>query len=179
MNALAMIPVGKNVPKDFNVIIEIPANGGSVKYEVDKTSGRLVVDRFMSAAMHYPCNYGFVPNTLADDGDPADVLVVTPHPLHPGALVNCRAIGVLHMEDESGQDSKILAVPTDKLCVEYRHIRTTDDLPAQLRERITHFFEHYKDLEKEKWVKVRDWQGVEAAEQELMASVERHQHEHA
>jgi inorganic pyrophosphatase len=160
-----------SVPDDFNVIIEIAANSDPIKYEVDKDSGLLCVDRFMPTAMHYPCNYGYVPNTLADDGDPADVLVVTPHPVQPGSLIRCRALGVLMMEDESGMDAKIIALPIEKLCIEYAHIKTLEQLPETLLKRTQHFFEHYKDLEPTKWVKVRGWEGVDAAKQELESSI--------
>jgi len=165
---------GKQLPDDFNVIIEIPMNADPVKYEVDKDSGAIFVDRFMLTAMHYPCNYGYIPQTLSDDGDPSDVLVLTPFPIQLGAVVRCRAIGVLEMDDEAGGDAKLLAVPVDKLYPPYRHIKSYEDLPAEDTARIQHFFEHYKDLEKGKWVKVKGWQGVAAAHKEILDSVERY-----
>lgn len=158
------IPTGKNPPHDINVVIEIPQGGAPVKYELDKESGALFVDRFVHTAMFYPANYGFVPNTLSDDGDPADVLVVTPAPIVPGVVVRSRPIGALLMEDESGQDEKILAVPVDKLHPFFTAIKSYEDLPKILIEQIEHFFSHYKDLEKGKWVKIKQWVGpVEAA----------------
>ena len=165
---------GKDIPNDFNVIIEIPANGSSIKYELDKKSGMLAVDRFMPTSMYYPCNYGFIPSTLADDGDPADVLVVTPFPVQPGCLIRCRAIGLLKMTDEAGEDSKILALPIEKVCSQFAYMKTIQDLPPMLLETITHFFEYYKALEPGKWVKVTGWEGQEAATQEILSSIERH-----
>ena len=156
------IPAGKNIPDEINVIIEIPANSDPVKYEVDKDTGALMVDRFMATAMFYPCNYGYIPNTLSEDGDPLDVLVPTPYPLINGAVIKCRPVGVLKMEDESGIDAKLIAVPVDKLSVIYREVQEATDLPALLLQQIEHFFEHYKDLEKGKWVKVQGW--ADAAE---------------
>ncbi len=171
---LEQIPAGKEVPDDINVIIEIPAQASPVKYELDKESGALVVDRFMATPMFYPANYGFVPHTLSEDGDPVDVLVVTPHPLLPGSVIRCRPVGMLKMTDESGVDAKIIAVPVDKLTPLYKDVRSTDDLPELLREQICHFFEHYKDLEKGKWVKVDGWTGVEEARAEIRSSQERY-----
>ncbi|AZV93172.1 inorganic diphosphatase [Kerstersia gyiorum] len=173
--SLDRVAAGKNLPEDFNVIIEIPANADPVKYEVDKDSGAVFVDRFMLAAMHYPCNYGYIPQTLSDDGDPADVLVITPFPVQIGSVVRCRAIGVLKMDDESGGDAKLLAVPVTKLYPPYRHIEKPEDLPEEDLARIKHFFEHYKDLEKGKWVKVQGWEGPEAARKEIEDSVRRYQ----
>lgn len=167
------ITPGKNVPEDVNVIIEIPANADPVKYEVDKDSGAMLVDRFMFTAMHYPCNYGYIPDTLCGDGDPADVLVITPFPLITGSVVRCRPIGVLEMTDEAGEDAKLLAVPVSKLTAMYDNVQGPDDLPPMLLEQISHFFEHYKDLEKGKWVKVTGWKGVEAAHAEIRAAVHR------
>lgn len=164
---------GKDIPNDFNVIIEIPSHSDPVKYEVDKETGAMFVDRFMNTAMHYPCNYGYIPKTLSEDGDPVDVLVVTPIPLISGSVIRCRAVGVLQMEDESGPDAKILAVPIDKLCTSFRKVKSTDDLPQMLIDQIKHFFEHYKDLEKNKWVKVSGWAGTSEAEEEIKASVKR------
>lgn len=172
--SLDRVPAGAKLPDEFNVIIEIPMNADPVKYEVDKDSGAIFVDRFMLTAMHYPCNYGYIPNTLSDDGDPADVLVIAPFPIQIGAVVRCRAIGVLEMDDESGGDAKLLAVPVNKLYPAYSHIQSTDDLPEQDIARIQHFFEHYKDLEKGKWVKVKGWKDAEAARLEITNSVDRY-----
>lgn len=169
------ISAGQSLPQDINVVIEIPANDIPVKYELDKTSGALFVDRFIGTSMAYPCNYGFIPNTLSEDGDPLDVLVVTPFPLIHGAVIRCRPIGMLAMEDESGKDTKILAVPVSKLTKLYDSVKTPQDLPAPLLNAIQHFFEHYKDLEEGKWVKVEQWHGVELAEKDISASIERYQ----
>lgn len=166
---------GENLPNDFNVIIEIPTDGGAIKYEVDKETGLLSVDRFMPTSMRYPCNYGYVPSTLAEDGDPVDVLVITPHPVCPGSLLRARPIGILNMEDEAGQDSKILAVPIEKACRQMSDIKSLKDLPTVLLDTIVHFFEHYKDLEPNKWVKVKGWGDKAVAEKELQDSVERYQ----
>lgn len=170
--SLNNVPAGKDLPNDFNVVIEIPMNGDPIKYEVDKESGAIFVDRFMSTAMHYPCNYGYIPQTLSDDGDPVDVLVVTPIPLMPGVVVRCRAVGVLKMNDEAGGDAKLLAVPVDKLLPIYKHVQKPEDLNELTLRQIQHFFEHYKDLEKGKWVKVEGWFGVEEAKKEIMSSAE-------
>ncbi len=172
--SLDRVPAGKNLPDEFNVIIEIPMNADPVKYEVDKDTGAVFVDRFMLTAMHYPCNYGFVPQTLSDDGDPVDVLVITPFPIQVGAVVNCRALGMLRMEDEAGGDAKLLAVPVNKLYPAYSKLRTVEDVSEEVRGQIRHFFEHYKDLEKGKWVKVQGWEGPEAAAKEIMDSVARY-----
>lgn len=166
---------GKDVPNDINVIIEIPSHSDPVKYEVDKETGAMFVDRFMNTAMHYPCNYGYVPHTLSEDGDPVDVLVVTPVPLISGSVIRCRPIAVLMMTDEAGPDSKILAVPIDKLCTLYRKAQGPGDMPEQLLAQIAHFFEHYKDLEPNKWVKVEGWHGATQAKAEVMASLARFQ----
>ena len=168
------IAAGKDVPNDINVIIEIPAHSSPVKYELDKDSGAIMVDRFMGTAMFYPCNYGFVPHTLSDDGDPVDVLVVTPVPLVIGAVINCRPVGMLTMTDESGEDAKIIAVPVDKLSPLYRNVQSMDDLPASLLAQISHFFEQYKALEPGKWVKMGEWVNAQAAKEEIVASVKRH-----
>ena len=158
---------GAKVPEEFNVIIEIPMNADPIKYEVDEETGALFVDRFMGTAMHYPCNYGYIPQTLADDGDPVDVLVITPVPLIPGVVCACRPLGILKMEDEAGGDSKLIAVPTDKLLPIYTQWKTHLDLnPARLKT-IQHFFEHYKDLEEGKWVKVLGWGGPDEAKLEI------------
>jgi inorganic pyrophosphatase len=169
---LDRVDSGRDVPNDFNVIIEIPMNSDPVKYEVDKTTGALFVDRFMLTAMHYPCNYGYVPHTIADDGDPVDVLVITPHPVTVGAVVRCRAIGVLKMEDEAGGDSKLLAVPIDKLLPIYKHLQKPADLAPERLAQIQHFFEHYKDLEPGKWVKVIGWFGADDAKKEILVGME-------
>ena len=166
---------GRDVPNEVNVIIEIPAHSDPVKYEVDKDTGAMFVDRFMNTAMYYPCNYGYIPHSLSDDGDPADVLVVTPHPLISGSVIRCRPVGMLQMTDESGIDAKILAVPADKLSVSYRNIINVQDLPPLLLDQIAHFFQHYKDLEPNKWVKVEGWVGVEEAKGEIITAVKRYQ----
>lgn len=168
------IPAGKDLPNDFNVIIEIPAEAAPVKYEYDKEAGMLVVDRFMPAAMHYPCNYGFIPQTLADDGDPADALVLSPQAVQPGSMLRCRPLGLLKMTDESGEDGKILAVPIDKICAEYINLQSLEDVSPVVLERIAHFFEHYKKLEPNKWVKVNGWEDKTAAERELLESAQRY-----
>lgn len=165
---------GDNPPEDINVVIEIPAHQDPIKYEVDKQTGAIFVDRFMSTCMHYPCNYGYVPQTLSEDGDPVDVLVVTPFPVISGSVIQSRPVGVLSMTDESGVDSKILAVPVDKLCLLYRDVKTYKDLPNLLLQQIKHFFEHYKDLEPHKWVKVESWSGVADAGKEIMNSIDRY-----
>ncbi len=172
---LMEIDSGRDVPNEINVIIEIPMHGEPVKYEVDKQSGALFVDRFLTTAMYYPTNYGYIPNTLSEDGDPVDVLVVTPVPLINGAVVRCRVIGMLKMTDESGIDAKLLAVPTNKLCKMYESVQTYQDLPQHLLLSLEHFFQHYKDLEVGKWVKLDGWDGPEAARREIMDSVTRYQ----
>jgi len=166
--ALDKVSPGKNAPQAFNVIIEIPMNADPVKYEVDKETGAIFVDRFMSTSMHYPTNYGYVPKTISGDGDPVDVLVITPVPLIPGVVVTCRAIGILKMEDEAGQDGKILAVPTDKILSIYTQWQKPEDLNPMRLKTIAHFFEHYKDLEPNKWVKILGWEGPESAHQEIL-----------
>lgn len=165
--SLLNVPPGSKTPDEFNVIIEIPMNADPVKYEVDKESGAIFVDRFMSTAMHYPCNYGYIPQTIAGDGDPVDVLVITPVPLVPGSVVRCRALGMLQMQDEAGEDAKLLAVPVNKLLSIYSQLQKPEDLPAGQLKMIAHFFEHYKDLEEGKWVKVQGWAGPEAARKEI------------
>ena len=172
---IARIPPGKNPPQEINVLIEIPQTGLPIKFELDKKSGALFVDRFMYTPMHYPCNYGFVPNTLAEDGDPVDALVLAPHPVPPGTVIPSRPIGMLEMEDESGVDAKILAVPLAKISPLYETVQTFSDLPPLVIDQIQHFFEHYKDLEPGKWVKVRDWHGPEAAHKEIMDAIARAQ----
>ncbi|MDT3706717.1 MAG: inorganic diphosphatase [Thiobacillus sp.] len=172
--SLDRVSSGRNLPDDFNVIIEIPAHGEPIKYEVDKESGAMFVDRFMSTAMHYPCNYGYIPHTLSEDDDPVDVLVITPIPLIPGVVVRCRPIGMLKMTDEAGIDAKLLAVPVDKLCGLYQGVNKPEDLQPLLLAQIAHFFERYKDLENGKWVKVEGWVGVDDARAEILAGVERY-----
>jgi len=170
---LDRVSSGKNVPEEINVIIEIPSHSDPVKYEVDKDTGAMFVDRFMNTAMYYPCNYGYIPHTLSDDGDPADVLVITPIPLISGSVIQCRLIGMLNMTDEAGEDAKLLAVPITKLCKLYKDVKSHEDVPGMLLDQISHFFEHYKDLEKGKWVKVEGWLDAEAAKAEVKASIER------
>ncbi|MEX0375391.1 inorganic diphosphatase [Spiribacter pallidus] len=167
------ITAGKDLPEDINIIIEIPANADPIKYEVDKDSGAVMVDRFMGTAMHYPANYGYIPDTLCGDGDPLDALVVTPFPLAVGSVIRCRPVGVLEMSDESGEDAKLLCVPISKLTPIYDHVQAPEDLPSLLLEQISHFFEHYKDLEPGKWVKVNGWKGHDAAVAEIEDSVKR------
>ena len=164
---LDRVPSGSDVPNDCNVIIEIPMHAPPIKYEVNKETGAMFVDRFMWTAMHYPCNYGYIPQTVADDGDPVDVLVVTPYPLIPGVVVTCRPIGILKMEDEAGGDSKLLAVPIDKILPIYTHWQKPEDMNVLRLQQIQHFFEHYKDLEKGKWVKIQGWEGPESAREEI------------
>ena len=154
---LNKIPVGVNPPWDLNVVIEVPLGGEPVKYELDKASGAIFVDRFLHTAMRYPCNYGFIPHTLAADGDPVDVMVVTGSPVVPGAVVRARPIGVLIMEDEAGDDEKIITVPVDQLHPFYSNIESYRGLPQILLDQISHFFAHYKDLEAKKWVKIKRW----------------------
>ena len=166
--SLDNVTPGKNVPESFNVIIEIPMNADPVKYEVDKATGAIFVDRFMSTAMHYPTNYGYVPKTISGDGDPVDVLVITPVPLIPGVVVECRAIGILKMQDEAGEDGKVLAVPIDKILSLYTRWKRPEDLSPVRLKTIAHFFEHYKDLEVNKWVKILGWEGPESAKQEIL-----------
>ena len=169
--SLDNVTPGKNAPDSFNVIIEIPMNADPVKYEVDKATGAIFVDRFMSTSMLYPSYYGYVPKTISGDGDPVDVLVITPVPLIPGVVVTCRAIGILKMEDEAGMDGKVLAVPTDKILSLYTRWQKPEDLsPARLKT-IAHFFEHYKDLEEGKWVKILGWEGPESARQEILEGI--------
>ena len=172
---LDLVSAGKNAPDVFNVIIEIPMNADPIKYEVDKETGAIFVDRFMGTAMHYPCNYGYIPRTLADDGDPVDVLVITPFPLIPGVVVRCRPLGVLKMTDESGDDAKVLAVPEDKVLSIYSHWQKYEDINSLRLNQIQHFFEHYKDLEPGKWVKVQGWEGVAAAKHEIKQGMTNYQ----
>ena len=169
--SLHNVTPGAQAPEHFNVIIEIPMNADPIKYEVDEDSGALFVDRFMSTAMHYPCNYGYIPQTLADDGDPVDVLVITPVPLIPGVVVTCRSIGMLRMDDEAGGDNKLLAVPIDKILSIYTQWQKPEDMNPMRLKTIQHFFEHDKDLEEGKWVKVVGWEGPSAARDEVVAGM--------
>ena len=171
------ISTGDNPPEDVNVIIEVPVGGQPIKYEMDKNSGTLVVDRFLYTPMTYPGNYGFVPHTLSDDGDPIDVLVCNTRQLIPGCVINVRPIGVLVMEDNSGQDEKIIAVPSAHLTRRYENVHNYKDLPEITLQQIQHFFEHYKDLEKGKWVKIEGWAGPEEAKQEIMNGVAKYKAE--
>jgi inorganic pyrophosphatase len=169
--SLNIVSPGEDAPNTFNVVIEIPMNADPVKYEVDKATGAIFVDRFMSTSMHYPTNYGYVPQTLSGDGDPVDVLVITPVPLIPGVVVLCRPIGILKMEDEAGIDGKVLAVPIDKILSIYTQWQKPEDLNPMRLKTISHFFEHYKDLEEGKWVKILGWEGPDAARQEVADGV--------
>jgi inorganic pyrophosphatase len=170
---LEAIPVGKNPPDDINVIIEVPVGGEPIKYEIEKESGALFVDRFLYTPMRYPGNYGFVPHTLCGDGDPLDVLVANTRALVPGSVINCRAVGVLVMEDEAGLDEKVIAVPTHKLTQRYDSVKTVTDLPDITRSQIEHFFQHYKDLEPGKWVKIVRWGDVNEARTFILDAMER------
>ncbi len=171
---LDRVSSGKDVPNDVNVIIEIPAHSDPVKYEVDKETGAMFVDRFMGTAMHYPCNYGYIPHTIAGDGDPVDVLVMSQFALPPGVVVRCRPIGMLKMVDEAGEDAKLLAVPVDKLTPIYREIESPRDFPQVVLDSISHFFAHYKDLEPGKGVKVQGWVGPEEATAEIVEGIRRY-----
>jgi inorganic pyrophosphatase len=169
------VPVGKNPPWDINVVIEVPIGSDPIKYEMDKDSGAIFVDRFLHTAMHYPCNYGFIPHTLAGDGDPADVMVVGRRPLMPGCVIPARPIGVLKMEDDGGQDEKILAVPCTRLHPFYHNVDSYQDLPEIMTQQIEHFFKHYKDLEKNKWVNILGWADKNSAAQLIEESIEQFQ----
>lgn len=168
-----LIAPGENPPDDFNVVVEVPIDSQAVKYEVDKASGAIHVDRLLATAMRYPCNYGFTPNTLAEDGDPLDVLVLISTPLMPGSVIRCRPIGYLEMSDEAGRDAKIAALPIPKVSPLYENIESIDDIPRFMRRQIRHFFAHYKDLEYGKWVEVLGWKGVDDARKEIMQAIER------
>ncbi|CCB67845.1 MULTISPECIES: inorganic diphosphatase [unclassified Hyphomicrobium] len=170
---LDAIKPGKNPPDDINVVIEVPVGGEPIKYEMDKASGALVVDRFLYTAMRYPGNYGFVPHTLSSDGDPIDVLVCNTRAIVPGAVINCRPVGVLVMEDDGGADEKIIAVPSTKLTKRYDSVKTYTDLPKISIEQIEHFFAHYKDLEPGKWVKIDHWGHVDEAHNLILKALER------
>jgi inorganic pyrophosphatase len=172
--ALMDVSPGKNFPDEINVIIEIPAYSDPVKYEIDKASGELFVDRFMGTSMQYPTNYGYVPHSLSEDGDPVDVLVISSSPILSRAVVSCRPIGLLNMVDESGPDPKILAVPVNKLTPFFRKVENYSDISEDRRAVIVHFFEHYKDLEEGKWVEIDGWSGVNEAKQEIIKSIERY-----
>lgn len=174
---LENVEAGRQVPNDVNVVIEIPSRSDPIKYEVDKKAGVVMVDRFVATSMHYPCDYGFIPQTLSEDGDPVDVLVVTPFSLTPGVVIRSRPIGMLRMTDESGPDAKILAVPVDKLTTRYKNIQRPEDLGGELLSAIAHFFQHYKDLEPGKWVKIDGWEDAAAAQKEILASVKRYKQE--
>lgn len=167
------VPIGNNPPEDINVIVEVSVGGEPIKYEMDKDAGAMYVDRFLYTPMRYPGNYGFVPHTLCGDGDPIDVIVVNQRPVVPGAIMNCRPIGVLIMEDESGQDEKIIAVPSHKLTKRYDKVHSVADLPEITISQVKHFFEHYKDLEPGKWVKVKTMESAETAKRMIMESIER------
>ncbi|MBX9926569.1 MAG: inorganic diphosphatase [Hyphomicrobiaceae bacterium] len=168
------IPIGNDPPRELNVVIEVPVGGEPIKYEMDKASGTLFVDRFLYTPMRYPGNYGFVPHTLAADGDPLDVLVCNTRAIVPGAVISCRPVGVLIMEDDGGGDEKILAVPSNKLTRRYENVKTTSDLPKITLDQIEHFFAHYKDLEPGKWVKIKGWGDVAHAEKLVIEAIEAH-----
>ncbi|MEE9329906.1 MAG: inorganic diphosphatase [Parvularculaceae bacterium] len=168
---LSKIPAGINPPDDINVLIEVPLGGEPIKYEIDKESGAMFVDRFLYTSMRYPCNYGFVPHTLSQDGDPVDVMVLGNRPLVPGAVVRARPLGVLIMEDEAGIDEKILAAPHPKLTSYYDNLQSHKDVQDIMLDRIFHFFAHYKDLEPNKWVKVKGWEGIDMARKLILEGV--------
>jgi inorganic pyrophosphatase len=171
--ALDLVPTGRDVPNDVNVIVEIPKDADPVKYEVDKATGAIFVDRILSTPMRYPCNYGYIPHTLCGDGDPADVLVILPLPLVPGSVIRCRPVGVMMMQDEAGSDEKLLAVPIDKVFSGYTHVHDIGRVSKHWLERIGHFFQHYKDLEPGKWVKISGWGDAEQARRIIGEAVER------
>ncbi len=173
--SLQQVPAGRNLPDEINVIIEVPMNSPAIKYEIDKESGAIFVDRMLKTAMYYPCNYGYVPHSLCGDGDPLDVLVVLPLPLVPGTVIQCRPVGVLQMKDEAGEDAKILAVPISDVTGIYRDIVSFEDIDKLLLDQIEHFFEHYKDLETNKWVRTGEWEDVDVARKEIMDSIECYQ----
>ena len=172
---LNLISIGRDPPRDVHAVVEIPLGGVPVKYEFDKTSGAIFVDRFLHTAMFYPGNYGFIPHTLSEDGDPCDILVISQVPVVPGAVIRCRPVGALLMEDEAGKDEKILAVPVDALHPFYTGIASYRDLPSVMIEQIAHFFQHYKDLEKGKWVTIVKWLDTAEAERSIMDAVARAQ----
>jgi inorganic pyrophosphatase len=170
---LDKIEIGKDAPNEFNVIIEIPMNSSFIKYEFDKECGALVVDRFLKTPMYYPCNYGFIPHTLSGDGDPCDVLVISHHEIIPGSVIMVRPVGAILMEDESGEDEKIIAVPLTKIDSTFDHIKSYEDLDAGLKNKLIHFFEHYKDLDKNKWVKIKGFTDKEHAKELINQSIQR------
>jgi inorganic pyrophosphatase len=170
---ISKIGIGEDPPRDVNALIEIPQGGVPVKYELDKASGALRVDRFLNTAMFYPGNYGFIPHTLSGDGDPVDVIVVVPSPVVPGAIVRVRPVGALLMKDEAGDDEKIIAVPVDKLHPFYEGVKSYKDLPSTLTDQVAHFFQHYKDLEKGKWVTIVRWVDVAKAERMIVEGIRR------
>jgi len=170
-----LVATGKDIPDDVNVIIEIPAQSDPIKYEIDKVSGAMFVDRFVATGMRYPCNYGYIPHTLAEDGDPADVLVVTPFPVMIGSVIRVRPIGMLKMKDENGIDNKILAVPVQKISRQYDKVQAKEDLDELLMAQIEHFFEYYKKLEPGKWVEIGGWLDAAAAKQEILDCVKRYE----
>lgn len=173
--SLDRVDAGRDLDRDVNVIVEIPMHSDPIKYEVDKATGALFVDRFVSTAMHYPCNYGYIPHTLSEDGDPVDVLVIAPFALVPGVVVRCRPVGMLKMTDEAGPDSKLIAVPIDALTPLYRDVEGPGDLPPPTLAQIEHFFAHYKDLEPGKWVRLAGWVEAAEAKQEIMAGIARYE----
>jgi inorganic pyrophosphatase len=169
---LDALPIGTNPPHEVNVVVEVPVGGEPIKYEMHKPSGALVVDRFLYTSMRYPGNYGFIPHTLSDDGDPCDVIIANQRGLMPGSVIAVRPVGVLKMQDEAGGDEKIVAVPAPKLTQRYEHVHNYTDLPSIAVQQIQHFFEHYKDLEPGKWVKVVGWEGIDAAKAEVVSGLE-------
>ncbi len=173
--ALNLVSTGRDVPNEVNVVVEIPKDAEPVKYEVDKATGAIFVDRVLSTPMRYPCNYGYIPHTLGNDGDPCDVLVLMPLPLVPGCVIRCRPVALLRMTDESGEDAKIVVAPAKKVFAHYDYINDLADVPRHWRERIAHFFEHYKDLDEGKWVRVEGWADAAAAKKEIMDSIARFQ----
>jgi inorganic pyrophosphatase len=177
--ALHQVPAGRDVPNEINVIIEIPKDAEPVKYEVDKQSDAIFVDRILSTPMRYPCNYGYVPGTLGGDGDPLDALVILPLPLVPASVIRCVPVGMLKMTDEAGSDEKLVVVPVPKIFAGYAHIKNIDQVSGHWLERIGHFFEHYKDLEKGKWVKLEGWVGADEAKQEILDGIARYKADHA
>ncbi|MFT4721918.1 MAG: inorganic pyrophosphatase [Candidatus Azotimanducaceae bacterium] len=170
---LEAIAIGNNPPEDINVIIEVPVGGEPIKYEMDKASGAMVVDRFLHTSMRYPGNYGFVPHTLSDDGDPVDIIIASTRAVTPGAIMNCRPIGVLMMSDEAGGDEKILAVPSTHLTKRYEKVENYSDLPEITLQQIEHFFQHYKDLESNKWVKIEGWGDAAKAKMLIQEAIDR------
>ena len=170
---LEAVPVGANAPHEVNVVIEVPIGGEPIKYEMDKASGALMVDRFLYTAMRYPGNYGFIPHTLSDDGDPCDVIIANTRAIVPGAIMSCRIVGVLVMEDEAGGDEKLIAVPAHKLTKRYDSVQNYTDLPKITLDQIEHFFAHYKDLEPGKWVKIDHWGDAEEAKRLISDSIAR------